>query len=176
MGFCPDQRAFQARGSFFPKNTRELPGILYMGDNLLCSARLQSNKDNNVAWRATGCRSFGLQASHSLTPISAQRDASQATLVIQEKKDQGGEGLSPLFFLSWNYEGIDALEVWLLRASCHKPMDTKQNSLLKARPPPLFREPRMNRSLPDRDIKCLTSKEWVERAIKRDTNWTFLFF
>lgn len=43
-GFCPDQRAFQARGSFFPKNTRELPGISYMGDNLLCSSASNQTK------------------------------------------------------------------------------------------------------------------------------------
>lgn len=42
-------------------------------------------------------------------------------------------------------------------------------------PPALFREPRTNMSLPERGMKYFTSKEWIERAIKRH-KLDFLFF
>lgn len=60
------------------------------------------------------------------------------------------------------------LEVWLLIASCHKPMDTKQNSGLKERFFfSHFREQSINMSFPDQDIQCLFRRNELKNAIKR---------
>lgn len=178
-GFCPDQRAFEAKRIFLHEGNERAALYFTRGDdNLLCL--LVSNEQRQTCFlesRVVEAPHSKLPALSLPSPTSGMPRRQPWSFNRKKTKKANVFLLSSFLFLSLNYEGGDALEVWLLRASCHKPMDTKQSSLWQARSPspPQGAKNEHVTSRPNRVLNTFLPRNELRERL-RDTNWTFLFF